>query len=1797
MWQNKYVGIPYRDNGRDETGMDCWGLARHVYNKEFNISLPSFCEDYQGDDRARITELIAQHREGWEKVTEPKSGDLVLLRILGSESHIGIITEYPYFLHAREGYSSSIEKLDNTAWKHRVVGIFRYKENASNNLVAIPNSLNTKRVTDIIPAGATLRQVHEQMQEQYGRGNKKVKALIFVNGERFDESRWDYAVKEEDRIEYRSVPTGDVGRLLLTVAVVYFTMGTGAYTLSGLMGEGFGAVGGLTSGAMQGMFAQGSFSLFALQAGVMTAGMALVNKIMPIRPPTINTPEASRSQSLINGTNNSGTPYGTIPVVLGRVRMTPPIGANSYIEPLRTESYLHMLLLWGYGPLSIEDVRAGSNLLTDYEIPAQKTIYGYGTETATDKKSLSDIYGSGSGGNDIQQVFKNIKLVGSEGGSPWQELTFTQPSKNIKLHITFPQGLRKLNNSDGSTLSAPFTCDVEFATVGSNTLITDSTWGSNVYNFGGGQFTLPDSTVTKYVDYSTIDSDGNPVTSQVPSTSTDYYQWSIIYIVRGSSGSSSISIVKGTPSETLTGEPTQALKDSIAGYLNTSTSGMTRLPALPAGAIPLYRICVRAGAVVQYEKATDYPHNAGITINGLQVTVTTGTVTGPDARSFAIGDTGQDFNKFKDAFTYTIDLPISTTAVYKVRIRRTNSGAADAAGSSYTTMHDAYIYAGTAYADADPVIDDTTTGAVYARSAYVIKATDQINGQLDAINALVTSICWDWDTTTSTWKKRGTNNPASLFRYVLQHPANAQRISDADIASRVDLAQIQYWHAYCAGKGFSFNAVLNNTRSILDVLRDICAAGRASPALVDGKWTVIIDEPKTQVVQHFSTHNSWGFEAVKPLVKIPDAFKVTFYNEAANYIQDEVYVYNTGKNASNSTVFESIEFPGVTNSYAAFRHARWHLAQLKLRPETYKLNTDLEYLVCNRGDLVRVQHDVPMWGIGTGRVVQIISPTSFRLDNEVLLQAGVTYGIRIRTASGSSTTYTLAPITQTGYYDTFTTTATQFANAVDNLVLIGTLNAESQQCLVLSVEPTTNGNASLTLVDYNPDMYNIDTSTDYPIPNFDPNISNFPSYYVPTVVQTPTIVSVVSDERALEYLGPGSLRVRIKVTYKETVGQKPLDSTVTGIDLQWKPTTSNTWSKTASETIRTDSIYATDVVEGLSYDVRVRFVRFDGIPGNWTTLTGHTVIGKSTPPAPVVLSNGNTGIVQVGYTVKLVWLANQEIDLAGYEIRSTDSGWGDAAYLFKGNSTEYVAKITALSGGSQVWYIKAYDVSGNYSTTATTITYNYSAVPNISNPSGVYSSSSLTEATVELKWTAATNSTFGIDYYEISYTDGSTAVVKQSMSTSIILPANWLGDRVFLIKTVDTLGNKSSGISLTLSKLAPNPVTNLRAQVIDNNVLLSWNYGAKTTLPVSHVLLKKGTASDTWATATLIGSKSGEFTSISELTGDTYTYFVAAVDTDGRESTPVGVSTLVSSPPDFKFNAEYTSALTGTKVNAVTYANELYMPVNTSETWQGHFTSRSWSTPSDQVLAGYPYFIQPGTTSTGYYEEVFDYGNVLGSSQITVNKIDSIVNGTATVTTDILISTDNVTYTAYLGTSSIFATNFRYIKVRVNIAPSALGVVYKLSSLKVRLDAKQKTESNSADVAIGGTIVNFDTSFIDVQSVTLTASGSQPLVAVYDLKDPTTGTYSITSNVCTVNVANHGMLVGQKVRLYFTSGTAPSGLYIIQSVTTNSYTVNIVSANTSGNVTVYANSMVVRAFVSNTAAPSAASVSYIIRGY
>lgn len=66
------------------------------------------------------------------------------------------------------------------------------------------------------------------------------------------------------------------------------------------------------------------------------------------------------------------------------------------------------------------------------------------------------------------------------------------------------------------------------------------------------------------------------------------------------------------------------------------------------------------------------------------------------------------------------------------------------------------------------------------------------------------------------------------------------------------------------------------------------------------------------------------------------------------------------------------------------------------------------------------------------------------------------------------------------------------------------------------------------------------------------------------------------------------------------------------------------------------------------------------------------------------------------------------------------------------------------------------------------------------------------------------------------------------------------------------------------------------------------------------------------------------------------------------------------------------------------------------------------------------------------------------------------------------------------------------------------------------------------------------------------------------------GTYDVPgSTTCTVTIANHGLSNGNRVYLNFTSGTAQDEAYTVANVSTNTFTVTVASATTSGNVTMY----------------------------
>lgn len=1627
MQLEKYIGLKYKEKGRDFDGLDCWGLARLFYKNEFKIDLPSFSSEYTQTDVQRIEELIAQYKEGWESTEQPEEGSIVLFRVLGSESHVGIVINKEQFLHVRENQDSAIENLSSPFWKKRIVGYFKYSEKKSAVLNAVPHPLRTERYTMPILPGTTLDLLVTGLNKEYNIASELTSKInIVLNGKIVPEEQWSTTVlKESDTVEYRALPRGgSTGRLVLTLAVVVAAAYTGGLASSAAASAGYGAA--------------GQAAAYAAAATATTlVGGSIVNAIAPIRPPVGadgKDPGSAERQLMVNGGSNRQNPYGSIPVVLGKVRVTPMLGSTNYLTyENERDSYISMLLVWGYGPLNIDasTLRIGDIPLTNY-VDYNIITLDRKTEPTTEVKNQFDaIYG-----NDITQVQVSTELT-CDGNpestvppGPWLQGATNEALDSYTVALHFPQGLRKIK-AKGEGAGDSFATSVQFR-----------------------------------IEYST---DGGS-------------NWSL---------QETLIIGGDTPK-----------KD---GFTTTRTY---QFPSKPA------QMIVR----VRRETGDNTEDN-------------------PDYRYY--------FSSILQSLTFT--------------------------------------------RNAKPTVDPLNSKI--AKTAFKIKATDQLNGRIEGISAVVQTWCKTWNGTT--WVDGVTSNPAALFRYVLEHPANPRRITNA--STQINLTQLQYFHEYCSAKGFEYNSVLGDSRSILEVLRDICAAGRASPALIDGKWTVIIDEAKANVIQHFTPHNSWGFEGTKALPKRPDGLRVTYFDQDEDYQESEIIVYDVDKNASNSSLFESITLPGVTKKSLVIDHARWHMAQMKLRPEVYTINADIEYLVCNRGDRVKVTHDVPMWGLGSGRIKEKISSTNLLLDEEIPMLSDIQYTIRIRNSDGSSVTKTIVPKDFDGYYDNIELTSSLATSEglPNDLFLFGELNKESQDLLVLSVEPSNTKTARLTLVDYGvTDQYNIFTQYQ----NFSSSLSFESQITLPPVLQvenfgskTPTITGFVSDESVMERLTNGGFRYNINVAY---VNAPKLPLLTESVEIQYDvlSSTTNVNAKSIIVPYEKGSASITDVVESQTYKVRARYIGKNGRIGDWSNYSNHQVVGKTSNPSDVSVFSYT--IDKSAGNLILKWSDNPEIDIAGYEVRINNINWGvnDVNRVFNGNATTCTVKPLNTTS---TFYVRAFDYAGNYSLNSKVLTFTTAAVVNTDSITHVFSDTALTNADITLKWNNV-DSEFAVKYYEVSY--GSEVKIVQA--NTITLPADWIGDRVYTIKTVDILGHKSSGYNHVITKFLPGTPTNFRAQVIDNTVMFYWNMPVKTSLPIDHVLMKKGS---TWETAVALGDKKGEFTTITESQGGDYVYWIAAVDTDNNIGTPTSIATRVAEPPDFIFHGEFDSNFSATKSSAVLNFGSVVLPVNTTETWQSHFTSHSWTTPQNQIDAGYPVYVQPANGS-GYYEEVFDFGSLLASSKVTLSYRGTIISGSPNVTSRISLSADNVTYVNYEGTTDVYGINFRYVKVRITVTESTSTGLYSLEYMNVRLDAKLKNDAGSTDVLssdTNGTIVNFNKEFIDAQSIVASAEGTTLATPVCNFKrnlPNSVAAYSVSSNVCTVTYNSHGLIAGQKVKLQFASGTAPSGVYVITGTTTNTFTLNMTTANTSGNCTIYPQSFTVYLFNSSGTRING-TVSWSVKGY
>lgn len=560
-----------------------------------------------------------------------------------------------------------------------------------------------------------------------------------------------------------------------------------------------------------------------------------------------------------------------------------------------------------------------------------------------------------------------------------------------------------------------------------------------------------------------------------------------------------------------------------------------------------------------------------------------------------------------------------------------------------------------------------------------------------------------------------------------------------------------------------------------------------------------------------------------------------------------------------------------------------------------------------------------------------------------------------------------------------------------------------------------------------------------------------------------------------------------EVRSKIQVGWSPIQR-VSIYEVQWRKDQGN-WN---IERVRGPLHELLNITPGF-FEYRIYALSYSELPSRTFLYGSITAIGKDLPPANVTNFTAEND-PSIGITLK--WNSIPDLDIQGYEVwQGSTFGAGIKLGLFQTTSV----KVGDIPIGTTTWWIKALDNSGNYSVSATSVSFTVTIAP------APVVQGSFIGPDVELRWEPVVG-TLATSRYEIRYGNTSstwaTAIQAGTVQGTVFrMRAMWVSTLRFYVAALDINGTAGTPGTRDLTVVAPKQPT-ITEEVIDNNVLLKWN-DSTATLPIEKYEIRRGPTFEPGLVR--YGAKQGLFTSIFETSSGTYTYWVAGVDSAGNIGTPGSRTAVVNQPPDYQLTDNYNSTFSGTRTNCYTEDGALVACVNTTETWAAHFTSRGWNTIQDQITAGFPIYAMPSAT-TGVYEEVRDLTTTIAGVKITATRTEQVVAGAVTVTPTISVSNTSGTgpWTNYAGVDSVYATQFRWVKIRYDFASAGGDDILRISALNLRLDSKLRNDfgtgtANAADTT--GTVVNFNIQFIDVQAISVTPATTQAYLAVYDFQD------------------------------------------------------------------------------------------------
>jgi len=545
---------------------------------------------------------------------------------------------------------------------------------------------------------------------------------------------------------------------------------------------------------------------------------------------------------------------------------------------------------------------------------------------------------------------------------------------------------------------------------------------------------------------------------------------------------------------------------------------------------------------------------------------------------------------------------------------------------------------------------------------------------------------WDGTTYIEAWSA----NPVWCLRDLLLNSRYGlgELISENDLDGSSFLASALYCEEGVDNfrnkkeKRFRLDIVLDTDRQVNDTLALMLQSFRGLMDTSKGVVRLSIERQADTVFLFNESNivkNTFNLQYLTS--KVPNVVSCNFTNKDKNYSMDAMEIGDEASIKSGESIRQdSFQLIGCTRTSQLIREAKIHLNKLKNNKIVANIEAYMDSILVQPNDVFYLQHELPSWGDG-GRVQANSTTSLVKLEKAVTLDAGNTYEILVK--NGADDTLEKRTISDGAgtYTEVNVSVPFSFTPAEFDLWAIGVEDVGIPKFRCLSASKVSSGLVVIQAVNYVADVYD---PTAVFLPDDD---------YVHIDLSIPSVTSLTLRERTSRQPS-GAILLQAEASFTKPVSSSKWVKSAVNFEIHLSDNGGKSWNLVGT----TDKEYylvPETLSKNQSYWIAVASVAEDGkknLPSN-SPRAEITPQGWQEAPAQV------TGLdYEFEDQVDLFWDRNTDEDVAGYEVRYTNTDWGQAgdALIFKGNATSCTI-LQPFARSGILYYVKAFNNSGIYS--------------------------------------------------------------------------------------------------------------------------------------------------------------------------------------------------------------------------------------------------------------------------------------------------------------------------------------------------------------------------------------------------------------------------------------------------------------------------------------------------------------------